>query len=124
MTPNVLAEACASRRCLRVIGDKWSLLVIYALRDGLRRNGDLVRTIEGISQKMLTQTLRQLEEMNIVLRHDFAVVPPHVEYALTPLGMALAEEVSGLINWVQTHAPDLGKVGREGGTGRSSPSTD
>ena len=113
MKPNVLAQACASRRYLRVIGDKWSLLVIYALHNGLRRDGDLARTIEGISQKMLTQTLRQLEDMNIVERQDFGAVPPHVEYALSPLGMALAEEVSGLVNWVQTHLPELKKPATE-----------
>jgi DNA-binding HxlR family transcriptional regulator len=109
LAPEVLSSRCASRRYIRLIGSKWTLLVIHALKLGRLRNGDLMRRIDGVSQKMLTQTLRQLEEMNLVLRIDQHTVPPHVEYELTKLGEALAVEVGALIRWVEGHVPELGR---------------
>ena len=84
--PNVLNQNCESRRALDRIADKWTCLIVYALLDGPRRHGELKRMIEGISHKMLTQTLRSLEADGLVTRTVIDVIPPHVEYSLTPLG--------------------------------------
>jgi DNA-binding HxlR family transcriptional regulator len=107
MRPNVLAQRCASRAYMAMLADKWSLLVLNALGEGPRRNGELMRAVEGISQKMLTQTLRSLEALHIVERRDFQTIPPHVTYALTPLGQSLRREAIALIRWVESHVPEL-----------------
>ena len=82
---------CEVRNILDRIADKWSLLVIYELADGVRRFTELRREIDGISQRMLTLTLRQLEREGLVSRKVFAVVPPRVDYQLTPLGSTLLD---------------------------------
>jgi DNA-binding HxlR family transcriptional regulator len=105
--PNVLARKCASRRYLALLASKWSLLVINALDDGPARNGSLMRKVEGISQKMLTQTLRDLETTGIVKRDDHGTLPPHVTYELTPVGKSLRQEVRSLISWVESNVPEL-----------------
>lgn len=107
LPPNVLSQRCASRRYLALVASKWSLLVINALDDGPARNGFLMRKVEGISQKMLTQTLRDLETTGIVKREDHGTVPPHVTYELTPLGKSLRLEVHSLVTWVEGHMPAL-----------------
>src|SRR4029079_19127894 len=89
IAPDVFNANCDSREVLDLIADRWSMLVIYALSNQVRRHGDLKRRIGGISQKMLTQTLRLLERDGLVRRSVYDVVPPHVEYALTTLGTAL-----------------------------------
>jgi DNA-binding HxlR family transcriptional regulator len=99
--PNVLDPNCGSRRVLNLIADRWTALVIYALGRETRRYSDLERLIGGISQKMLTQTLRNLERDGIVVRTVYPVVPPHVEYALTPLGMTLIDVLASLCRWAQ-----------------------
>jgi DNA-binding HxlR family transcriptional regulator len=106
--PNVMSSKCQSRAYMAILASKWSLLTIHALADGAQRNGDLMRAIDGISQKMLTQTLRQLEDAHIVSREDFQTIPPHVVYELTSLGKSLRNEVRPLIKWVETHMPELG----------------
>ena len=65
------------------------------------RNGELIRQVDGVSQKMLTQTLRELEELGIVNRYDMQTVPPHVEYELSELGKSLRKKVDGLDRWVE-----------------------
>lgn len=100
---NVYAEACPSRAILELIADKWTLLILPALKRGPMRNGDLMRLIGGVSQKMLTQTLRELERNGLVVRHDFQEVPPRVEYALTDLGRSLADTVRKLDAWAETN---------------------
>ncbi|MEY3232974.1 helix-turn-helix domain-containing protein [Aquidulcibacter sp.] len=110
--PNVLARKCASRRYLAFVASKWSLLVINALDDGPARNGSLMRKVEGISQKMLTQTLRDLETTGIVKREDHGTVPPHVTYELTPLGKSLRQEVRSLVFWVESNIPELSATTR------------
>ena len=112
LPPNVLARKCASRRYLALVASKWSLLVINALDDGPARNGSLLRKVEGISQKMLTQTLRDLQTTGIVKRHDHGTVPPHVTYELTPLGRSMRKEVRSLVVWVETHVPELAATTR------------
>jgi DNA-binding HxlR family transcriptional regulator len=93
-------SSCPSRELIDTLASKWVLLLIPLLRTGSRRNNDLMRTLQGISQKMLTQTLRSLEERRIVTRHDFKEIPPRVEYGLTPLGRSLARALTGLDKWV------------------------
>jgi DNA-binding HxlR family transcriptional regulator len=91
---------CPSRQILALIGSKWSMLVVCLLRAGPVRSGARKRRLDGISQKMLTQTLRELERHGIVKRIDHAEVPPHVEYQLTRLGQSLAALVQQLEDWV------------------------
>jgi DNA-binding HxlR family transcriptional regulator len=91
---------CPSRQILALIGSKWSMLVVCLLRAGPLRSGVIRRRLDGISQKMLTQTLRELERHGIVKRIDHAEVPPHVEYELTRLGQSLAALVQQLEDWV------------------------
>lgn len=100
---SVYAEACPSRAILELIADKWTLLILPALKRGPVRNGDLMRLIGGVSQKMLTQTLRELERNGLVVRHDFQEVPPRVEYALTDLGRSLADTVRKLDAWAEAN---------------------
>ncbi len=93
-------EACpAVREVLNRVGDKWSVLVVSLLGDGPKRFSDLRRTIDGISQRMLTLTLRGLERDGLVSRTVFPSVPPRVEYALTHLGVTLLQPVHALATW-------------------------
>ena len=85
------------------IGDKWAVLILILLQTEPRRFNQLRRGIEGISQKMLAQTLRSLERDGLVSRRAFATVPVTVEYAITPLGRTLAETVDALRIWAETH---------------------
>lgn len=96
---------CPSRQILSLIADKWVLLVLPLLTQGPLRNGDLLRRVEGISQKMLTQTLRDLEQHGLVGRVDHGEVPPRVDYHLTALGASLAETLGTLDQWVVEHFP-------------------
>ncbi|HIP77804.1 MAG TPA: transcriptional regulator [Kiloniellaceae bacterium] len=105
--PNVFDQTCPARFLLGRIAGKWSLLVIDALHDGPIRNGALMRRIEGISQKMLTQTLRELEDLKLLSRQDRKTVPPHVEYELTPLGRELQTMVCALDRWVEQNMFEL-----------------
>ena len=97
---NPFNPSCPSQDILALIGSKWSMLLLCVLRDGPRRTGELARRAGGISQKMLTQTLRELERHGIVRRQDYGEVPPRVEYSLTPLGHSLAGLVRQIESWV------------------------
>ncbi len=99
--PNVFRETCPARYLLNKISGKWSLLIVDILNDKSMRNGELMRSIEGISQKMLTQTLRDLEEIRLIKRHDMKTVPPHVEYELTDLGKSLRETICAMDRWIE-----------------------
>jgi DNA-binding HxlR family transcriptional regulator len=101
------AKNCGSRQVLDRIGDRWSVLVVLSLADGVKRYSELARRIEGVSQKMLTQTLRGLERDGLVTRTVHAEVPPRVDYALTDLGRSLLHLVSGLEVWATTHLGDV-----------------
>lgn len=87
------------REVLARVGDKWSLLVIGNLHDGPLRFTELQRAIDGISHRMLTQTLRSLERDGLVSRTSYPEIPPRVEYAVTPLGYSLSEPVLTLVGW-------------------------
>jgi len=108
VTFNALSASCPSRRALERIGDKWTALVVRALsRAERRRFAELRREVEGISQKMLTQTLRSLERDGLVTRTVHAEVPPRVEYALTPLGRTLIEPLDAVTRWAESHVPAI-----------------
>ncbi|MDO5631310.1 MAG: helix-turn-helix domain-containing protein [Paracoccus sp. (in: a-proteobacteria)] len=98
---NAFNTTCPTRQVLSCIADKWAVLIVGALRESPRRTGQLRRMIEGISQKMLTQTLRNLERDGLVSRRDLGINPPAVEYALTPLGQSLAQIVDDLRHWAE-----------------------
>ena len=110
LKPNVLSAQCPTRRVLDLIADKWTTLVIHILAGGTYRYSELHRTIDGISQKMLTQTLRDLESNGLVLRKVYPEVPPRTEYSLTPLGLTLTEPLGALCAWAEQHLPELGKA--------------
>lgn len=97
------AEGCPSRRLLDRIGDRWTVLVVGSLGDGPRRFSAIRRTVEGVSQKMLTQTLRGLERDGLVTRTVYAEVPPRVEYELTEAGRSLQEPLKALERWSIEH---------------------
>ncbi len=105
--PSVLNARCLSRLVLDRIADKWTALIIRVLTDGTHRYAELQRQIGGISQKMLTQTLRSLERDGLVRRTIYPVVPPKVEYALTPLGRTLIEPLQAICKWSEKHLPEL-----------------
>jgi len=108
----VYSRDCPSQNILALIGSKWSLLILCALRAGPRRTHALKRRLQGVSSKMLTQTLRELERHGIVHRHDFAEVPPRVEYSLTPLGRSLAGLVVDIEKWVTANYNRMTGVAR------------
>ncbi|WP_210009157.1 winged helix-turn-helix transcriptional regulator [Aquirhabdus parva] len=92
-------QACPSRQLIEVISNKWILYIIWALDSGTMRNNELLRKIEIISQKMLTQTLKEMIQHGWVIRTDYQTVPPHVDYRLSPLGMSLSEVLRPLDVW-------------------------
>ncbi len=101
------AAKCRIREILGRIGDKWSLFIIFQLGDGPQRFTALKRAVDGISQRMLTVTLRGLERDGIVSRTMYPVMPPRVDYALTPLGHTLLDAVGALMAWVDEHLPEV-----------------
>lgn len=104
LLPNVYTAGCPTRQVLDLIADKWATLVIGLLnREQPQRFAALQRQIGGISQKMLTQTLRSLERDGLVQRTVYPQVPPRVEYALTPLGQTLCEPLAALIRWSEAN---------------------
>jgi DNA-binding HxlR family transcriptional regulator len=100
-------EDCEVRQILDRIADKWSLLVIALLDRGTLRFTELRRGIDGISQRMLTTTLRQLERDGLVRRTVHPVVPPRVDYELTPLGVTLHETIQSLVTWTEAHQREI-----------------
>ncbi|AVT31125.1 MULTISPECIES: helix-turn-helix domain-containing protein [unclassified Plantactinospora] len=100
-------EDCEVRQILDRIADKWSLLVIALLDRQSLRFTELRREIDGISQRMLTVTLRQLERDGLVQRTVHPVVPPRVDYALTPLGVTLHHTIQSLVHWTESHLDEI-----------------
>ncbi|MFI1920122.1 winged helix-turn-helix transcriptional regulator [Nocardia sp. NPDC020380] len=101
--PEPQDNSCRSREVLAIVGDKWSLLIVRNLRHGPRRFTELKREIDGISQRMLTVTLRDLERDGILTRTVHNVMPPHVSYELTSMGRTLREATAPLMEWSLTH---------------------
>lgn len=106
----VLDQDSGPRRLLEVIGDKWAILVVYALESGTTRFNALERTLPGVSQKVLAQTLKRMEVAGLVMRQAFPEVPPRVEYSLTALGASLAPVTAAICQWAGAHADDLRPV--------------
>lgn len=95
---------------VRMLADKWTIPIVHTLAHGARRPGELRRELQGISQKMLTQTLRALERQGIVERRVHAVVPPRVDYSLTALGRSLDKPLAALCVWSERHAEELERI--------------
>ena len=110
---NVMLAACPSRQLLDILSDKWVSLVLHALSGGSKRHSELGRDIAGISQKMLTQTLRGLERDGIVQRTVTLSVPVRVDYQLTPLGENLAPLMGAIKAWAEAHMDDVLAARRE-----------
>jgi DNA-binding HxlR family transcriptional regulator len=107
---DVFDRTCASHQAVGRLADKWTLLLFYALAQGTKRYSELQRQIVGISPKMLTQTLRSLEENGYVEREIFPEVPPRVEYSLTELGVSFVQPVAVLYQWAQEHKDELVRI--------------
>ncbi|GAB2579809.1 transcriptional regulator [Paractinoplanes abujensis] len=107
MEPSAYAKDCPSRQILDRIGDTWSVLAVMMLADGPQRYSALAKRIEGVSPKMLTQTLRGLERDGLIGRTVYAEVPPRVDYALTELGRSLLDLVGALEKWAEMHIDDV-----------------
>jgi DNA-binding HxlR family transcriptional regulator len=115
--PRLLAEAlqrgelmsrdCPSREVLSHVTSRWGVLLLVALMDGMHRFSELRRKVGGVSEKMLSQTLRWLEDDGLVLRKSYATVPPHVEYSLTPLGREVGQRVEALADWIEFNLPNI-----------------
>ena len=107
LDPNPFAADCPTRQVLDRIGDRWTMLVLLLLDRRTHRFSELSREIEGISPKVLTQTLRALERDGLVSREVFAEVPPRTEYTLTDLGSTLVGAVSALDRWARSHIDEV-----------------
>ncbi len=104
---NVYNALCPSRQVLNLITDKWTALIIAMLSKEAKRYSQLQREIGGISHKMLSQTLRNLEQRNLVSRKVYSTVPPQVEYSLTTLGESLLTPLAALVDWAETHIAEM-----------------
>ena len=103
----LFAEKCPSREVLKHITSRWGVLLLVALLSGTHRFSDLRRKVGGISEKMLAQTLQLLEGDGFVERIAYPVVPPHVEYRLTPLGEEIGRKVEVLADWIEVRMPEI-----------------
>lgn len=106
-TPDTFSRFRGSSQLLALLADKWTIPVMHSLARGTKRFGELHRELTGVSQKVLTQCLRSLERHGLVERTVFPVIPPRVEYALTPLGESLNEPLAGLCRWVEKNGKTL-----------------
>ncbi len=106
----VFSAACPSRDILNHVTSRWAVLVLVALMEGTHRFSELRRKINGVSEKMLAQTLQQLEQDGFIDRVSHPVVPPHVEYSLTPLGEGIGKQVESLSDWIETNLPKIMKA--------------
>ena len=104
---DLFAEKCPSRDVLKHVTSRWGVLLLVALLAGTHRFSDLRRKVNGISEKMLAQTLQWLEGDGFVQRISYPVVPPHVEYTLTPLGQEIGKKVESLADWIETNLPAI-----------------
>jgi DNA-binding HxlR family transcriptional regulator len=112
--PNVYSARCPSRRVMAVLAEKWTLLVVAQLTRGPMRTAEIRRSVDGVSEKMLIQTLRKLEAFGLVSRRSYPELPPRVEYRLTPLGRSLARLAGLFGRWVERNVATLLKAEGEG----------
>jgi DNA-binding HxlR family transcriptional regulator len=107
-TPNNLLDSHPYlRQTLDLVADKWVVAVVYVLSHGTKRYGELQREVGDISQRMLTRTLRDLERNGLIDRKVYPVIPPMVEYSLTPLGRTLSEVLKSLCEWATVHFQEV-----------------
>ena len=107
---DVFSPACPSREVMTHLTSRWGVLILIALQDGTMRFSALRRRVNGISERMLSQTLQWLEADGLVSRRSFPVVPPHTEYTLTKFGREAAEKVADLADWIERRLPHLRKA--------------
>lgn len=119
MRGDVLAANCPSRDVLKHLTSRWGVLVLIVLEQRMHRFSELRRTIGGVSERMLAQTLQQLEADGMVSRVAYQVVPPHVEYSLTPLGREAAEKVRVLADWIEVSLPRIAQHWERTGASRT-----
>lgn len=103
----VLSTECPSREILEHVTSKWAVLILKSLSEGVLRFSELRKRIEGVSEKMLAQTLKTLEQDGFILRTVYPEVPPKVEYQLTFLGAQVAEKLNYLIAWIERNLPEI-----------------
>lgn len=99
--PTKTSPTLGAERTLSLVSDQWFILVMHSLMSGTRRFAELQRAISGVTQKMLTQTLRKMERDGLIYRKVYPVLPPHTEYGLTELGQSLIPVLQGLCRWGQ-----------------------
>ncbi len=104
---DLFAAQCPSREVLKHVTSRWGVLVLVALLAGTHRFSGLRRKVNGISEKMLAQTLQWLESDGFIERIAYPVVPPHVEYTLTPLGQEIGKQVEALADWIEGNLPAI-----------------
>jgi DNA-binding HxlR family transcriptional regulator len=107
---DICDTGCGLNATLRIISGKWKPLVLFFLRAGPKRYGELRRLVEGVSDKVLIQQLKDLEADCVLVRTDYKEVPPRVDYALTPLGHSLAEAIIPLCTWGTEHAAEMAGI--------------
>lgn len=107
---DLMAPECPSREVLKHVTSRWGVLVLVVLLDGTARFSDLRRSVGGVNERMLAQTLQWLEGDGLVLRTAYPVVPPHVEYSLTPLGKEAALKVQALADWIEVKLPQITRL--------------
>lgn len=103
----VFSENCPSRKILMNLTNRWSVLILVALRNKRLRFNELKKKIDGISEKMLAQTLKILEQDGFITRHDYAEIPPRVDYQLTHFGLELSERFFELTTWIEDKLPEI-----------------
>lgn len=107
---DVFARNCASRETLQTVTGRWGVLALAALAESSYRFGELRRRVDGVSERMLSQTLQALERDGLVRREVLTAIPPKVEYSLTPLGEKVAQRLTGLIEFVEASMPKVLKA--------------
>ncbi|VTS04380.1 winged helix-turn-helix transcriptional regulator [Tuwongella immobilis] len=106
-TLGVLDDHCPLRMMFDLVGDRWTSIVLFVIGSEVKRYSDLHRQIPGVSKKMLTQTLRNLQRNGLVVRKVYPVVPPKTEYRLTPLGVSILDPIQRLADWAVAHQSEL-----------------
>lgn len=103
----VLCKDCPSRTIFGHLTSRWGALVMIVLLDGTKRFSELRREIEGVSERMLSETLKQLEQDGMIVRHAYNTIPPHTEYTLTECGRQAGERLYGLVDWLETNLGEI-----------------
>lgn len=118
---NLFSEHCPSRQVLKHVTSRWGVLLLVALGDGAQRFGELRRRVGGISERMLAQTLQWLEQDGFVQRIELSVLPPHVEYRLTPLGEEIGRKLGELTDWIERNTDAILAAQREVAAAQARP---